>query len=125
MLLAVAEIYRRLNQPERALVALHALIDAQPPGEESQQLLYLQGLALTAMRRDDDAIESFSLANVRGRPRADILYQQAEAEYLAGRVGNSQIALRQALLLEPNHATSRALLERLRVANSSPLPDRR
>ncbi len=125
VLLAVAEIYRRLNQPERALVALHTLIDAQPPGEESQQLLYLQGLALAALQRYDDAIESYALANSRGRPRADILYQLAEAEYRAGRVGNSQIALRQALLLEPNHPTSRALLERLQLANSPGGPERR
>ncbi len=66
VLLQVAEVYRRLNQPERAFVALHSLIDSHPPGEEPQQLLYLQGLALEALRRYDDAIESYALANSRG-----------------------------------------------------------
>jgi tetratricopeptide (TPR) repeat protein len=125
VLLAVAEIYRRLNQPERALVALHSLIDSHPPGEEPQQLLYLQGLALEALRRYDDAIESYTLANSRGRPSADILCHLAEAELLAGRVGNSQIAVRQALALDPNHASSRALVERLQLARSTGAAERR
>ena len=50
VLLAVAEIYRQLNEPERALVSLHSLVDSYPPGEEPQQLLYLEGLALVALR---------------------------------------------------------------------------
>jgi tetratricopeptide (TPR) repeat protein len=116
VLLQVAEIYRRLNQPERALVALQSLIDTHPPGEEPQQLLYLQGLAQTALGRYDDAIESFNLANQRGRPTAELFCRLAEAELLAGRPTNSQIAAQQALSLEPNHPSSRALLERLQLA---------
>ena len=82
--LHIAELYRRLGQPDRALVTLHSLIDSNPPGEEPQNLLYLQGLALSALGRYNDAVESYTLAMQRGRPTAEILYRLAEAELSSG-----------------------------------------
>ena len=118
VLLAVAEIYRQLNEPERALVALHSLVDSHPPGEEPQQLLYLEGLALMALGRYDDAVASYSLASERGGPTAEIMFRLAEAELLAGRGNSAQMAARQALVLDPNHALAKALVGRLEVAQA-------
>ena len=118
VLLAVAEIYRQLNEPERALTSLHALGDSYPPSEEPQQLLYLEGLALAALGRYDDAVARYTLAGERGGPTAEILFRLAEAELLAGRGVHAHIAAKQALVLDPNHAAAQALVNRLEVAQS-------
>jgi tetratricopeptide (TPR) repeat protein len=122
VLLAVAEIYRRLNEPERALVALHSLVDSHPPGEEPQQLLYLEGLALVALGRYDDAVASYTTAGERGGPTAEILYRTAEAELLAGRGASAHIAAKQALVLDPNHTLAKTLVNRLEVAQAPGAP---
>ena len=41
------------------------------PGEEPQQVLHLQGLALTALGRYSAAVESYSLATQRPQPTAE------------------------------------------------------
>ncbi len=112
----VAETYRELNEPERALAALQLLADGYSPGEEPQRVLYLEGLALTALRRYDDAVRSFSRAASRDRPTAEILYRLAEAEMLNGRWGEAQSTVQEALALAPDHAPSRALAERMALA---------
>lgn len=125
VLLAVAEIYRQLNEPERALVSLHSLVDSYPPGEEPQQLLYLEGLALVALGRYDDAVSRYTVAGERGGPTAEILYRLAEAEFLAGRGVHASIVAKQALVLDPNHVSAKALVDRLQVAQSPTAPLKR
>lgn len=122
VLLGVAEAYRQLNQPDRALCVLQTLTETYPPGEQPRQVLYLEGLALTALGRYDDAAQSFAAASTRERPTAEILYRLAEAEMLAGRPVSSQASAQQALALDPAHACSRALLDQLRVARELPSP---
>ncbi len=112
----VAETYRQLNEPQRALTALQSLADSYTPGEEPQQVLYLEGLALTALRRYDDAVRSLSRAANRERPTPDILYRLAEAQMLNGHAGESQATLQEALALAPDHAASRALAARMALA---------
>jgi tetratricopeptide (TPR) repeat protein len=125
VLLAVAEIYRQLNEPERALASLHSLVDSYPPGEAPQQLLYLEGLALVALGRYDDAVARYTVAGERGGPTAEILYRLAEAEYLAGRGVHAHIAAKQALVLDPNHVAAKALVARLEVAQAPTAPLKR
>ncbi|MBI3836938.1 MAG: tetratricopeptide repeat protein [Planctomycetia bacterium] len=112
----VAEAYRQLNEPERALVALQRLADSYSPGEEPQQVLHLEGLALMALGRYDDAVQSLSKAASRDRPSADVLCQLAEAELRLGRVASAQSTVRQALALDPSHAASRTLSARVAAA---------
>jgi len=109
----VAEAYRRLNEPERALVTLQRLADSYSPGEEPQQVLYLEGMALMALGRNEDAVQSLSKAASRERPTPEVLCQLAEAELRAGRFANAQATLGQALALDPAHAASRTLQARL------------
>jgi tetratricopeptide (TPR) repeat protein len=113
--LEVAELYRELNRPQRALAALSSLAASYPPGEEPGQILYLEGLALAEMGRHEDAVESFTRAIVRDRPTVEILYQLARAEMLAGRAGNAAAAAREALALDPRHQPSLDLLGRSRL----------
>ena len=49
MLREVAELYRQLNQPERALQTLQLLAETYSPGEEPADCLYLTGLAYVAL----------------------------------------------------------------------------
>jgi Flp pilus assembly protein TadD len=115
----VAEAYRLLNEPDRALAALQSVADRYSPGEEPQQVLLLQGLALTAVGRYDDAARSLTQAARRDSPTPEILCRLAEAEFLAGRFASAQSTLRQSLALDPDHASSRALAARIAVAPSS------
>jgi tetratricopeptide (TPR) repeat protein len=116
----VAETYRQSNQPQQALVALQSLADRYPPGDAPQQVLHMQGLALGALSRHDDAARVLSQATQRERPTADLLCHLAQAELLAGHTPRAQYAAQQALALDPQHAASQALLARM-AANQQPM----
>jgi tetratricopeptide (TPR) repeat protein len=116
LLLDVAELYRELNQPQRALATLCALADTYTPGEEPQQVLHLTGLAFLALGRYEDAVESFSAAVIRDQPTAELFHRLGEAELLAGRPGAAADAAHHALALKPGHRPSCELLERIAAA---------
>jgi tetratricopeptide (TPR) repeat protein len=112
----VAETYRQLNEPERALMTLQSVADRCPPGDEPQRVLYLQGLALVALGRHDDAARCLSHAATVDQPSPEILCALAEAQLLSGNVASAQSCVQQALALNPNHAASRALSTRMATA---------
>jgi tetratricopeptide (TPR) repeat protein len=111
VLLEVAELYRHLNEPQRALATLQHLSDLYPPGEESPQVLYLTGLAYSALARHEQAVEALAAAVARGKPSAEMLCRLAEAELHAGRREAAGRTLRQALATNAGHGPSLALLE--------------
>jgi tetratricopeptide (TPR) repeat protein len=125
ILLEIAELYRRLNQPQRALAALHRLGETYPPGEEPQQVLYLEGLAYLALARPGDAAEAFSLASTRGQPSPEFLCRLAEAQLAAGRPDEAAATAREALALDPQHAPSQELLGRADLARQPAQPVQR
>ena len=96
---------------------LENLADTYPPGEEPQQVLYLEGLAQFALGRDSEAIDSFASACQRGRPTPEILFRLAEAQVRDGRNADAQASAQRALAIEPNHRPSRSLLEALSIAS--------
>jgi tetratricopeptide (TPR) repeat protein len=114
--LEVAELYRQLNEPQRALVTLQNLMDSYPPGQEPQEVYRLEGLAYMALGRFNEAVESFTAANLRGGPNPEILCRLGEAELLAGRPSQAAAAAREALALDPGHQPSQELLGRVDVA---------
>lgn len=115
ILLETAELYRELGEPSRALVALQTLADTYSPGEEPQQVLYLEGLAYAALKRWDEATESLAAASTREQPTAEILFQLGRAELYAGRPARAAEAARQAIALYPDHRPSRELLGQAEV----------
>ena len=123
--LEIAQLYRKLGQPQRALAALQSLADTYSPGQEPQDVLYLEGLACAALGRHDDAVESFSAALMRGRPTAEILFRLAQAELDAGRPADAAAAARQALALDPQHQPSRQLLDLTGLAQQPDRPPQR
>jgi thioredoxin-like negative regulator of GroEL len=78
--------------------------------------MYLEGLALTALGRYDEASRRLSQAARRERPSPEVLCALAEAELLSGDIARAQRSVHEALTLDPNHAASRALSARLAVA---------
>ncbi len=120
ILIEVAELYHQLDQPERALQTLQVLADSYAPGEEPQQVLYLSGMAYSALGRPGDAMESFSAALIRDKPTPEILFRLGEAELLAGHQDEALNVLQQALALDPKHQPSRELLNRIELARRLP-----
>jgi tetratricopeptide (TPR) repeat protein len=114
--LAVAEVYRRMNQPQRALSMLQGLADTYTPGEEPQQVLYLEGLAYSALGRHDEAIDTFLVACHRGPASSELYYQLARSQFMAGNLAPAADAARQALALEPHHQPSQDLLSQIQLA---------
>lgn len=117
LLLETAELYRRMNEPQRALSTLTSLCETFGPGEEPQQVLYLEGLALSALSRNDDAADVFSLAIEHGSPSPELLYRLGDAALAAGRPEQAERAVQQALAMDPAHEPSRGLKDRIEVAS--------
>src|SRR5262249_12777699 len=107
LLLETAEVYRRVNRPQRALSTLTALCETYGPGEEPQQVLYLKGLALAALSRHDEAADAFELALEHGSASPELLYRFGESALAAGRPGEADRAVSQALAMDPGHEPSR------------------
>jgi tetratricopeptide (TPR) repeat protein len=116
-LFEIAELYRQMNQPQRALASLHTLSDTYPAGEEPHQVTYLSGLALAAQGRHDEAIEHFETA-LRKHPTSDIFFHLAQSHFHAGRPEPARLAANQALAMEPRHRASQQLLDRLASNNA-------
>jgi tetratricopeptide (TPR) repeat protein len=87
LLLETAEVYRRLDRPQRALATLAILGDSYGPNQTPPQVLALEGMAQEALGRPTDALESYRLAVARGLAAADISARLAalEQEAAAGR----------------------------------------
>lgn len=116
LLWETAELYRRMNRPQRALSTLNSLGETFNPGEEPQKLLYLKGLALSALDRPEDASDSFALAMMRGPATPELLYRLSEAQLASGHREIAAKTLEQALAADPKHPGSVALRQRLEVA---------
>jgi tetratricopeptide (TPR) repeat protein len=115
-LFLVAELYRQQGRPDRALGTLETLRDCYPPGEEPQQILVLEGLAFSALRRFDEAVDIYNFALSRDPQSIDLCDRLAEAQLLGGRPREAAITIEQALTMDPSHLPSRALAERIDVA---------
>jgi len=113
VLLEVAEIQFSLKQPQRSLTALHRLLDVTTPGEEPQNVLWLEGLVYGALERRQDAVESLYAASLRGQPNAELFYHLAAAQHSAAQPAAAANSLQQALALDAGHQASQVLLARL------------
>ena len=71
LLLDTAEVYRRLGRPRRALSTLAALGESYGPQQTPGLVLALEGMALEALGRTDDARDSYQAALARGGAPAD------------------------------------------------------
>ena len=111
--LEIARLYQAQGRPRRALATLQNLGEKYSPDHEPRQLVYLEGLALKALGRHDDAAERLRTAAVRGQPSVEMLYQLGETELAAGRPAAARGAVQQAVAVDGTHKPSRQLLSRI------------
>jgi tetratricopeptide (TPR) repeat protein len=71
LLLDTAEVYRRLGRPRRALSTLAALGESYGPQQTPGLVLALEGMALEALGRTEEARDSYRAAIARGDAPAD------------------------------------------------------
>jgi tetratricopeptide (TPR) repeat protein len=100
----VAHIYRRQNRPQRALSTLETLAEQFPPGEVPVDVIAMQGMSLKQLGRHQDAVQMLAQAASQGTPSSDLLFQLAEAQFLAGDASAAQASLNTALAQDPQHA---------------------
>ena len=88
VLAATAEIYYQANRPHRAVAVLDRVFSETEKELASTRLLRLHGLALAKLERNDEAIQSLTLArNSMQEPTADLLADLAESQ-----LANDQVA---------------------------------
>jgi tetratricopeptide (TPR) repeat protein len=122
LIFEIAEVYRQMNRPQRALATLAMARESYQSGDEPAALLYLEGLALAAVDRHQDAIDAYLAAVKRETPTADLLAQLAQSQLKLGQVAEAEQSVAHALSLDSRHAASIALAERLRVQRMAQIP---
>jgi tetratricopeptide (TPR) repeat protein len=115
----IAVAYRKLGEPERALVALDAFLENCDQGAGSQLALYERGLAQTALGRTVDAVDSFRLAAKNGSMDPDLWCRLAQAEQACGRADLAEAAVVRALALDPTYPLGQELQSRLTASRAS------
>lgn len=121
VLLDLAALYRERGEAARSLTTIHHLLETYPPGDEPQLAYLLEGLALTELRRTQQAVESFAMANQRGPRNAEVMYRLAEAQLTAGNAAAAAAAAQEGLAIDSRHEPCRRLAAQLadRAAPSS------
>jgi len=72
VLFDTADVYRRLNRPQRALATLAILGETYGPNQTPANVLALEGMAQESLGRRIDALESYRAALARGGASPDI-----------------------------------------------------
>jgi tetratricopeptide (TPR) repeat protein len=114
VLLEAAQIQYELGRPQRCLTTLQALEETYTPGHEPRSVLWLEGLALAAVNRKQDAVDALYAASTRGAPEPELLYQLAQAQNEIGQVAAATASARQAA--DAGHVGGRSLLAQIQAA---------
>jgi tetratricopeptide (TPR) repeat protein len=122
LIFETAEVYRRMNRPQRALATLASARENYQSGDEPARLLYMEGLALAALDRHQDAIDAYQEASKRAAPTAELFAQLAQSHLRAGQVAEAEQSVAMALSLDPRHAASIALAQRFHAQRMAQAP---
>lgn len=114
VLLETAQVQYELGRPQRCLTTLQSLEETYTPGEEPRSVLWLEGLALAAVNRKQDAVDALYAASTRGAPEPELLYQLAQAQNQIGQAAAATASARQAA--DAGHAGGRSLLAQIQAA---------
>lgn len=115
----VAEAYHRQGRPRRALATLQRLTDHYEPGHEPQRVLYLQGLSLAALNRNEEAVAMLTAASRQGPSSTTIMYHLAQSALKAGNLAAAHWAAEETLRLGVPPQDAKSLLARIESAQQA------
>jgi tetratricopeptide (TPR) repeat protein len=91
--LAIADIYRRKQQPLRALAAVEQLLNQYPPDQQPERVLLAKSVALMELRQLGPAIEVLQTASHREDASSEVFLRLGQAQLLAGQVSQARLTL--------------------------------
>jgi tetratricopeptide (TPR) repeat protein len=117
--LAIAEIYRQENRPQRALATLQSLAESYPPGQVPPQVLLEEGLALRALGRHQDSARALAQAAQQPNPTPELLYELARSQIMSRDIAAARHTVAVALKRSPQHLGCLALAQELGAPQSA------
>jgi len=111
--MAVAGLYRKSGRPQRMLATLQRLLENYPQSEQPIEALAELGDAYTQLGRHQNAVQTLLTVAQRTPGDANAMVRLSEAQLRAGDPVNAQVALQQALSINPQHRAALALQPRI------------
>lgn len=111
--LAVARIDYLRGRPLRCLATLSTYLQQNPTGRESDEALWLEGLALRSLDRQQDALVRFENLAARGARSPELLRELAEAKWQLGDRTGARAVLADLQRSFPTHPATGALTARM------------
>jgi predicted Zn-dependent protease len=112
--IALAEIYRQLDKPQRALATLNNLADHHSPEQIPPRAWLLKGQALADLGEDAEATRCLRLATqYAGESQCGLLLELASAQYDCGDLAEARLCLGRVLRQEPTNPSALQLQSQL------------
>ena len=105
--IALAEIYRQLGRPQRALATLNNLADHHSPEQVPPRAWLLKGQALDDLGEDVEAKRCLRLATqYADESQCGLLLELASAQFDCGDLAEARLCLGRVLLQEPSNPSA-------------------
>lgn len=106
----IAELYRALNRPQRALATLERMTDAQAGQDTSARAWLLKAQALADLGQRKDAQQYMQrAASLAGDGEVELLLQLAEFQLQSGELAEARLCLGRALQHDPQNPQALAI----------------
>ncbi len=108
--LEIAELYRELQRPQRALATLSGIVDSQPSACTSARAWLLRGQALADLGQSKEAQHCLKLASEHAQDSdSKLLVELARSQFDAGELAEARVCLGRVLQTDPHHPGALAL----------------
>lgn len=108
--LEIAELYRILHRPQRALATLDRMVDSQGGEQTSARAWMLKGQALADLGQRKDAQDCLQRAAAHAEDsEIELLIQLAESQFQAGELAEARLCLGRALQHDPHNPRALAI----------------
>ncbi|MDO4549642.1 MAG: tetratricopeptide repeat protein [Planctomycetia bacterium] len=111
--LLLSDLYLTDQKPQRALETVQYVRHKFPPDQEPPEVLYREGLAMCALGRFSEAVETLTLADSRMPQEINILSALAHAQYNAGKTADALHTAELAINIMPENEMCLNLLRHI------------